>query len=459
MSKINIVQKVLALCVVGAFAALGASCGSEADCASDQVLVDSGQCADKCSSEDQCASNESCQPYPGVSSNVCVRTGDNPDGGMDGGVDDGGDDDDGGNGDEDGGDDGGDTDPQACDPANTCIQNTCSEFLSSEGVEEPYQFAICVEDNCQDEVNNCPDYTGRSCSGLNSCLGNCPDGDTECRNNCGSEAGIIGSNKFNGLIQCIDENNCDSQACYYENCADEYYACFPDQSPGQKNCATNFRCAFQIQTNEACQENMTNQARIDYANMLNCAESNGCTEVVDGTTTLNVACMVASCQPEVNTCGLQDTGNLSCSEGSACSRANSGSDQIQCLLDFSSAEEAGKYTAYQDCVEQNCENAADVTLCADAECSSERDACGLAGSQSNCSQSWDCFQGNIEECSTADNPIEVLFNNYVYEGTAQAQSDFYSLFNCVTESSCGDLACLETECGSEADACGVTFGN
>ena len=404
MSKTNIVQKVLALCVVGAFAALGASCGSEADCSSDQAFYE-GQCVVTCDSAEDCEEGQSCVGASEINGKVCVGGDTTPDGGMDGGVDDGGDDDDGGNGDDG------------------------------------------------------PDYTGRSCSGLNSCLGNCPDGDTECRNNCSSETGIIGSNKFNGLIQCIDENNCDSQACYYENCADEYYACFPDQSPGQKNCATNFRCAFQIQTNEACQENMTNQARIDYANMLNCAESNGCTEVVDGTTTLNVACMVASCQPEVNTCGLQDTGNLSCSEGSACSRANSGSDQIQCLLDFSSAEEAGEYTAYQDCVDQNCESAADVTLCADANCSSERDACGLAGSQSNCSQSWDCFQGNIEECSTADNPIEVLFNNYVYEGTAQAQSDFYSLFNCVTESSCGDLACLENECGSEADACGVTFSN
>jgi hypothetical protein len=212
--------------------------------------------------------------------------------------------------------------------------------------------------------------------------------------------------------------------------------------------------------NEVCEENPTNQARIDYGNMIDCAESNGCTETVDGSTTLNVACMVASCQPEVNTCGLQDTGDLSCSEGAACSRANSGPDQIQCLLDFSSAEEAGKYTAYQDCLEQNCENAADVTLCADAECSSERDACGLAGTQSNCSESWDCLQGEIEQCANAENSTELLFNEYVFNGTAQAQSDFFALFSCFRDNCIGQgQTCLEQQCGSEVNACGVTFGN
>ena len=462
MSKTNILQTMLTLCVVGAFGIFGASCGSSEDnCSSDQAFYQ-GQCVDTCDSVEDCQEGQSCVGSPEINGKVCVGGGTDPDGGMDGGVDDGGNDDDGGNGDDGGNDGGEDVDPQACETANTCIQNACSEFLSSEGVEEPYEFAICVEDSCQQEVNNCPDFTGRSCSDLASCIGNCTSGESgqACRNECFDQSGIVGGQKYNGLVSCIQANNCESTTCYFENCADRYYACFPDQSPGQRNCAETFRCNFNLQSNEVCQENPTNQARIDYGTMIDCAESNGCTETdMEGNTSLNVACMVAKCQPEVGTCGLQDTGNLSCSEGSACTRANSGSDQIQCLLDFSSAEEAGKYTAYQDCVDQSCQNAADVTLCADANCGSERDACGLAGSQSNCAQSWDCLQGNIEECETADNPLEVLFNNYVYEGTAQAQSDFYALFNCTQDSNCTDLACLETECGSEADACGVTFGN
>jgi hypothetical protein len=456
MSKTSIVQKVLALCVVGAFAALGASCGSESDCASDQVLVDSGQCADKCSSEDQCASNESCQPYPGVSSNVCVRTGDNPDGGMDGGVDDGGNgDDDGGNGDDDGGN--GDADGgRICESLENCAQSSCA---NQNGID----LAACIEANCETELNNCPQAVGLSCSAYVDCLRNCPDGDDSCRNDCQSNLGELGRIRVNAYGACLEENNCESLECRLTTCGDQYYACFPEQAPGSQTCDDNFRCTFGLIEGEQCEDNQTVQDQIDYSNMINCADSNGCIETTPDGRTLNIPCMIRECPMEVSTCGL--SGNRSCSEVEACTRSvNNTNAFIECLLTFSSTQEANHWDDLRTCVNNNCSDAADPTLCAQSECGSERDTCGLNGTNTTCADMWNCLRGTNGDsmCDTsADGFGEYFNNNYVFEGPAQAQSDFFALNNCRADNNClpDDQTCLEPDCSSELDACGVSFSN
>lgn len=454
MSKTNILQTMLTLCVVGAFGIFGASCGSsEDDCSSDQAFYQ-GQCVDTCDSVEDCQEGQSCVGSPEINGKVCVGGGTDPDGGMDGGVDDGGDDDDGGNGDDGGNDaeDGG----EICESLTMCIQNSCG---SQSGID----FAECIETNCETELNNCPQAAGLSCSGYVDCLGNCPDGDTSCQNDCQSNLGELGRIRVNAYGGCLEDNNCESPECRLQTCGDQYYACFPEQSPGTQTCDDNFRCAFGLIEGEQCENNQTVQDQIDYSNMINCADSNGCIETTPDGRTLNIPCMIRECPMEVSTCGL--SGNRSCSEVEACTRSvNNTNAFIECLLTFSSTQESNNWDDLRTCVNNNCGDAADATLCAESECGSQRDACGLNGTNTTCADMWNCLRGTNGDsmCDTSTDGFGEYFNNnYVFEGPAQAQSDFFALNNCRADNNClpDDQTCLETDCGSELDACGVSFGN
>ncbi|GEM_PF-1874006 len=446
MSKTNILQTMLTLCVVGAFAAFGASCGSsEPDCSSDQAFYQ-GQCVDTCDSVEDCEQGQSCVGTEEINGKVCVGGDNNPDGGMDGSVDDGGDDD-GGN--EDDGGNGGDG-GQICESLQTCIQNSCA---SQSGVN----LASCIETNCETELNNCPEAAGLSCSGYIDCLNNCPSGDSSCENECQSNLGELGAIRVNAYGTCLNENDCDSASCRMGTCGDEFYACFPDRAPGQATCNEIFRCeSVGIGT---CESNGTQQAQIDRSELITCADGQGCLDDGENNPLL---CLYANCGTTGEDCGIYQ--GRSCSEVSACiNSTQSGTEaRTECYMSFSSAQEATEYRSYVSCATANCSDAADFTLCAQDQCGQQRDSCGLNGTSSTCSDMWACATGETSGCDPASPDFaENLFNNYIYEGSAQAQSDFFALNDCQRNSGCtpGDSTCLENECGAEANACGVSFGN
>jgi hypothetical protein len=410
----SLFQKALALCVVGTFGILGASCGSDgSECPSGQINTEDG-----------------CVPVQ-----------------NDGGMDDGG-----------MNDMGEDTNTNTCSEAETCIQNSCG---SIDGENNPGELATCLSENCSDPISTCPEFSGNSCSDLASCLGDCEQGDDQCSQACADASGIIGLQRYNARVACLEENNCEAfgSACEIRNCSDTYYTCVPEASPGDATCDTSFECAIGSKTGSECEENATKEGQIDFAEMVSCMNDEGCLsqEGVD------LACMVSNCYQTVDECGL--TGDNSCSGVNACQQtAGSQEDALGCFFTMSAAEVATEFQSLNTCISDNCSETqaqtADRVQCVSSECSSEANTCGVLGDTTNCSEMWNCAQDEISECAMAENGAEFLFSNYIYAGSAQEQQNFYSVTSCFQEN-CPDNedTCLEQECGDEIDACGFTLSN
>jgi hypothetical protein len=62
--------------------------------------------------------------------------------------------------------------------------------------------------------------------------------------------------------------------------------------------------------------------------------------------------------------------------------------------------------------------------------------------------------GEKSTCSSVDDRQKRLFEDYVYEGPAQEQTEFFELTQCVDDN-CPDSSekCIENECGEEMNAC------
>jgi hypothetical protein len=389
-------QQALTLCLVGTFGILGAACGSESDdCPSGEIR----------------------------SGGECVPV-DN-DGGMD-----------------DAGQDSGNT----CSEFETCRQNSCGEF---DAQSQPLELANCLESNCETEINGCPNAAGLSCSSLNECLGNCGQNDDACRQQCQDNAGVVGVSRFNALISCQNDNNCEDRVCLLENCSDQLFGCFPDQV-GDATCAESFKCQVEGNTCPG-----TVEAQIAQSEMLNCADQEGCLSEDEADP---VSCLIASCESEAQTCGV--TGDRSCSEVVACTQG--GGNAADCILSFSSSTEAGNYNTLQNCVSTECTDAtniAELTTCASNNCGNARDTCGVNGTSQTCSDMWACASGEASDCQSSD-ASQVLFNTYIHEGSDQEQIAFFELNACISEN-CPDQepSCIESSCSDEASTCGVSFSN
>ena len=110
----------------------------------------------------------------------------------------------------------------------TCVSDTaCAEGDSA-----------CVVRTCQNEIRTCfgsvivPMGTD-DCRALNTCLGECVDGDQPCIDNCFIGSSDEGYNAFQDLSRCVRGSNCPpgDGDCQRDACGPEFESCFGPPAP------------------------------------------------------------------------------------------------------------------------------------------------------------------------------------------------------------------------------------
>jgi hypothetical protein len=337
-----------------------------------------------------------------------------------------------------------------CTQFDACVAETCAGI---DRQEEPLAWSACVESNCEETYGNCPKADGLNCEALNSCVTQCGEDDETCQQECRENAGQVGTVRLGALRTCQEANCNDApnpRGCLLKNCGEELQTCLPGQF-GDATCAEVTTC--NLFGGDSCDELGTKSAQITSTELSACAESNEC---------LSFACVVENCTDLATSCGI--TGVSSCRQVEVClSSVNSQAEAGRCLTQIEPGEAAANHSSLQACRNEACdgiESTVGQTRCADTNCRDQRSACGLTGDNTTCSDMWACASGQRSDCQNAENFTEQLYASYIYEGSGEAQIDFFELMACAGQQ-CPDQdnSCIQNSCSAETSACGIDLGS
>ncbi|MBI5607917.1 MAG: hypothetical protein HY902_03455 [Deltaproteobacteria bacterium] len=228
-----------------------------------------------------------------------------------------------------------------------------------------------------------------TCSQLAACIGNCPEADPNCPNNCkaqGSASGLSLLNAYQGCLKAVCKSLADqgkfneTMLCVYSNCFSEQQACI---GSGSGDCKKTSDCMATCGSSATCSTNCnaaaSQQGAKDYYGLLTCIDNqcgalsgqaqltcaqNGCKSLWDScypsTPVLYTSCLqVANCQAK---CG----GDLACAK--ACKAA--ASPEAQAAVD-----------AFITCRDTKCggycggSNTTNCMQCVQIYCPNQLDAC------------------------------------------------------------------------------------
>jgi|GEM_PF-1719036 len=130
-----------------------------------------------------------------------------------------------------------------------------------------------------------------TCKEYYMCLGNCPQGDQACYQECNAVLSPVGAQRSNALMQCLQQHGCLSTPtdeefaeCLEEYCISEYFMCFqgdtyrscydligciiscPEDNPNTTNVDERMECVGN------CWSEATYDAQMDLQNLINCAQ-------------------------------------------------------------------------------------------------------------------------------------------------------------------------------------------
>ncbi len=158
------------------------------------------------------------------------------------------------------------------------------------------------------------------------------------------------------------------------------------------------------------------------------------------------------------------TGELSCRGTRLCmNTANTNEDWWNCIDNIGTGQPVDELSALYRCERSECAEADTLDKrgqCSTKHCIDERNSCGLSGSGTSCAEMWSCATQETAECADTDEFPRLLFEDYIYNGTAEQQNAFFAVFACMNEK-CPNRQpeCVQTECGNELEACDIEFGN
>jgi len=195
---------------------------------------------------------------------------------------------------------------------------------------------MCGMDQACDLGGQCMTTGGYWCDDIFDCIGDCPDNDDFCLQNCINVASIEAQMAFNNFYQCladVDYWSCwdlcpawaesitdcpdEGKDCFeqkMEMCEDEYYYCFP---PGDMTCGEMYVCIMACDTDE-CVQDCFGEGSIEaldkWSLMIDCLDDAGYYDCGD----FDEQCFDdawAECEPEFDDCA---SGEASCGDIFTC---------------------------------------------------------------------------------------------------------------------------------------------
>ena len=229
-----------------------------------------------------------------------------------------------------------------CPAGDTNCRDNCVASASPTGYEQLVALQTCVSDTacaegdsacvvrtCQNEIRTCfgsvivPMGTD-DCRALNTCLGECVDGDQPCIDNCFIGSSDEGYNAFQDLSRCVRGSNCPpgDGDCQRDACGLEFESCFGPPAPppmGNLDCAGLNDCVQDCAQGDqacinACIANSTQAGYDELVAIYDCFDRSMCADD-DG------ECRQMACQMQLETCfgpAAMPMGNLTCSQFNAC---------------------------------------------------------------------------------------------------------------------------------------------
>ena len=227
------------------------------------------------------------------------------------------------------------------------------------------------------------------------------------------------------------------------------YSCFDGCTASDAGCYTN------------CVES-TGAAGAAYSQWSQCADDFNCFDLEGD---LSFACAYDSCGEEVSSCFGIDipSGTLSCSEFVECFAACD-EDDDECFSDCDEAASSvgiGEYLDFYYCSDDaGCFDIVDFderNACYDSACYAESLTCfGAAEFQPSGTDDCIALTSCVEACPDNDS---VCINVCVDASSSEGYQDRVEFEDCVSASTdasgipCSDLACVQSACQDEIDAC------
>ncbi|MGB0646245.1 MAG: hypothetical protein ACPGQS_03660 [Bradymonadia bacterium] len=320
-----------------------------------------------------------------------------------------------------------------------------------------------------------------NCLGVFDCFNTCAPEDQACVDACAERGTPQARQQLDALALCMQDNQCNDNACVEAHCSVQLDACGFNQSQNTDanassqpsgsqslDCQGIYTCFNECSDGDrACLDDCFNRGTSAAQAQVNaigeCAQTNECRD--GNCVELNCPDQVAACDgggSSSNDEPPSSAGTLSCSEifecYGQCARGNQ-----RCLDDCErngTLRAQAQVNAIGSCIEQNdCQDSG----CVDRLCASEVAACNdetnsvqntgespgeVDGSEGDlsCNQVFECFG----RCTEGD---RACLDECYSSGTADAQDAVSGIGNCVQANQCEDDACVAVRCPDEVSAC------
>jgi hypothetical protein len=223
---------------------------------------------------------------------------------------------------------------QSCQ-AGQCVPDVCVPSCAG---------GPCTSDGCGGRCGGCPEGQGcamtggcavlMDCADYAACLNDCEQDDALCTDRCDSNTSFEAFDTYGTFVNCLI-SNCsqagDFNACVFQFCSTEYYACYS----GPENCGWLWGCSTHCEPFPACVGDClvegTEAAQEEVVAAINCVGEE-CQELVRGTDCWNAAVAEGgACYDLVEPCAGTCTPDC---DGKECGGSGCGYDCGTCEVGF-----------------------------------------------------------------------------------------------------------------------------
>ena len=280
-----------------------------------------------------------------------------------------------------------------------------------------------------------PPDEGLSCGSVVECAQDCGN-DLDCQDACVMMASMAGAGEYDGLVQCIIDNNCNNQNCVETNCEAELFMCYS----GEGTCGEALACLEVCGPDEACQADCiystSGLGQVQVEDLGDCIADNDCGD--------DQECIEDSCGPEFAGCVGGGADTLPCPIVSDCLLDCEGDPVCSLECGPASEETLAEAEAVVACGELNdCQD----FDCTEQVCPDEFVAC--VSGEGDCPSLIECFAG----CSGN----ELCEYNCITATEGMAQFVGFAVYECADDNDCAldDLDCIDANCPQASAACGL----